>query len=114
MKEVITTTATAAGTGFFNGLFSKWQTRRERRKSDMQMIHDTTINLVGSIRTLTEQNSELVKELMNEQKKCLELLREKSVWQTEREGFISEIEKLRKEVKALTKKVNELINEKKV
>jgi len=113
MNEAATTTVIAGATGFFGWLFSKWQTKRERKKSDLQMIHESTANLIESIKTLTERNGELVSELMEEQKKHLTLLKEKLGWQAEREELISEIEGLKKEVKALTKKINELINEKK-
>ena len=113
MKETIVTTAIAGGTGFMGWLFSKLQTRRERKKSDLEIIHETTTNLVESIKILTQRNGELVSELMEEQKKHLTLLKEKLEWQSQREEFIAEIEGLKKEVKALTKKINELINEKK-
>jgi len=113
MNEVATTTAIAGGTGFFGWLFSKWQTNRERKKSDLQMIHESTANLVESIKILTVRNGELVGELMEEQKKHLTLLKEKLEWQIEREEFIAKVEGLKKEVKALTRKIDELINEKK-
>jgi len=113
MKEAAITTAIAGVTGFLGWLFSKLQTRRERKKSDLQMIHESTANLVESIKILTQRNGELINELMEEQKKHLTLLKEKLEWQTEREEFIAEIEGLKKEVKALTKKINELINNKK-
>lgn len=112
MNESIITIIIAASTGFLGWLFSKLTTRRERKKSDMQLISESAANLVESIRILTERNSELVTEIMEEQKKSLDLLKEKSSWQVERETFVTEIEKLKKEVKALTKKIDELINQK--
>ena len=108
MKEIIKDSLIAGGSGFFVWLFSKLQTRRERKKNDLQIIHESTVNLVESIRILTEQNGNLVKEHLEEQKKYLELLREKSEWTKERSELLAKIEGLEKRVETLSKKIDNI------
>lgn len=109
MKEAITTTSIAAGTGFFAWLFGKMQTRREKKKSDLQLISEAVSPLVQSIKDLTEQNNEIISKLMKEQDKVLQLMSEKSALINERGELLEKIEKLEKQVHCLTKKINELV-----
>ena len=108
MKEVITTTGVAAGTGLFAWLFAKMQTKRERKKSDFQLISETINPLLESIKLLTEQNNEVVGKLLCEQDKNLVLIREKTALAIEREELIAKIEKLEKQVSNLCKKIDQL------
>jgi len=112
MKELVRNTAVAGASGFFVWMFTKLQTRRERKKNDLQTLHESTANLVDSIRILTGQNGNLVKELLEEQQKYLELLREKSEWTKERSELLAKIENLEKQIETLSKKIDN-INKKK-
>lgn len=113
MREVITTTTVAAGTGFFAWLFGKMQTRRERKKSDLQLVSEAVSPLVQSIKELTEQNNEVISKLMSEQDKVLQLMSEKAALINERGELLEKVEKLERQVNCLTKKINELVKSEK-
>ena len=86
-------TLIAGGTGFFGWLFGKWQTPRERKKSDLQLINEVLSPLLDSVRQLTEQNNEMVGKLRAEQEEKLLLIEEKSEWIKERAELKSVISK---------------------
>ena len=109
MKEVITTTAISAGTGFFGWLFAKLQTRSERKKTDLQLINEAITPLLCSIKDLTEQNNDMVNRLLAEQDKNLQLIAEKSEWIKERGTLMEKIEELERQIKTLNKKINGFI-----
>lgn len=109
MKDVLIPTATAAGTGFVAWIYSKLKTRREKKKSDIQLINEAISPLLTSIKQLTEQNNEMVCRLLAEQDKNLQLLEERSRYQTERHELIKKIDSLEKTVKQLQKTVKEYI-----
>jgi chromosome segregation ATPase len=95
------------------GLFSgKFLSKRERKKSDLQLINEAISPLITSISQLTEQNNEVVGKLLDEQDKNLKLLAEKAEWIKERGELKAKIERLEKTVLSLEKKIDELIKEK--
>lgn len=95
-------------TGIITFFVGKWQTKRERKRSDFQMINEAISPLITSIGQLTEQNNELVQKLMNEQDKNLKLLAEKSAWIEEREELNQKIDKLQRTVNTLSKKIDQM------
>jgi chromosome segregation ATPase len=109
MKEVVTTTAVAAGTGVISWILAKMQTRRERKKSDIQLINESVQPLLLSIKALTEQNNDTVCKLLAEQDKSLKLIEEKSKWQAERHELIEKIDGLEKKIQHLQKTINKYI-----
>ena len=109
MKEIVATTAIAAGTGFFGWLFGKMKTPREKKKSDIELINSAIAPLLVSITQLTEQNSEMVTKLLQEQDKNLALLKEKMAWSTERCELMDKISGLEKKVQTLENTVKKYI-----
>ena len=109
MKEVLPTSAIALVTGLLGWLFSKLQTRREQKESDLQLINKAISPLLASIRQLTDQSQETVQRLLAEQDKVLKLMGEKAELLRERGELVDKIEKLEKQVNCLTTKINKLM-----
>ncbi len=109
MDEVIITAIVAAVTGFLGWVFSKLQTRRERKKGDLQMISDAISPLVTSIGDLTKQNKEIVGDLLIEQDKVLQLMTEKAALIREKGELAEKVERLEKQVSCLNKRINDFI-----
>lgn len=86
-------------------------TKRERRKSDMEIIDAAISPLVGSIKELTEQNRDLVCRLTDEQQKALEYIRRNRSLLEERDGLIARIDRLTKQVELLKKMLREHLKE---
>lgn len=93
---------------------SKAMTKREKKKSDMELISSSTENLLAGINQLTSQNKALVDELKIQQEKNLQLIKENNELLLDKQTLSNEIKKLRKEVEQLRKIVTQNIeNEKK-
>lgn len=101
-NEILTTLAgiVMALVGWFT---SKAMTKREQKKSDMELISSSTENLLAGINQLTAQNKALVDELKAQQEKNLQLIKENNELLLDKQTLSNEIKKLRKEVERLTK-----------
>ena len=95
--QIILSLATAA----IGWLFGKLQTKREQKKTDLQIINDSLTPLLTSIQSLTEYNNKLVLQYLDEQKG--RLAAEEQV-----KALIAERDNLSKEVSRLTVKVDKL------
>lgn len=93
--QIILSLATAA----IGWLFGKLQTKREQKKTDLQIINDSLTPLLTSIQSLTEYNNKLVLQYLDEQKG--RLAAEEQV-----KALIAERDNLSKEVSRLTVKVD--------
>lgn len=105
MKETLLASMGAALMGFFTWLYSKWQTKREKKKTDLDLINDAIRPLLESIQNLTTRHNELIQKYIEEQNEKLALLAEKG-------ELIEKIEHLEKQVKDLNSKINKLLKEK--
>lgn len=81
--------------------FAKLQTRRERKKSDLQIINDAISPLLTSVQSLTEYNNKLVLLYLDEQ-------RERLVAQEKNKALEEERDTLSKKVSQLTDKIDKL------
>lgn len=82
-------------------------TRRERKKSDLEIINAAITPLLESIKQLTEQNRELVLKLADEQRKTLEYMRSNRSLLEERAELISKVDRLTKQIELLKKMLRE-------
>lgn len=83
-------------------------TRRERTKSDLEIINQAITPLLSSIRELTEQNNSLVARLTDEQTKVLQYMQKNKELLEERSELIAKIDKLTKQVELLKKMIRDL------
>ena len=114
MNSEIMTMVTGIVMALVGWFTSKAMTKREKKKSDMELISSSTENLLAGINQLTAQNKSLVDELRTQQEKNLQLIKENSELLEDKLSLSNEIKKLRKEVERLTKIVTQNIeNEKK-
>lgn len=91
------------------GFISKGlMTRRERSKSDLEIINNAITPLLNSIRELTEQNNALVAKLTDEQAKVLEYMQKNKELLEERSELIAKIDKLTRQVELLKKMIRDL------
>lgn len=88
------------------------KTRREKKKTDLQIINEAIKPLLTSITELTNHNRELTGDLVEQQTDNLKLLEEKRAWLAERGDLLEEMGKLRKQVDALAKEVKKLRGDK--
>lgn len=88
-------------TGACGWMFSKMQTRREQKQTDLQIINDAIRPLLESIADLTNRLKQSTTDLMDEREKSLNLA-------NERTELLDKIESLEKEVKRLTAMVKKL------
>ena len=88
-------------TAFCGWLFSKLQTRREQKQTDLQIINAAIKPLLVSISELTDRLKSTTSELMEERERNLKLT-------TERTELLGKIENLEKEVKKLQRQVAKL------
>lgn len=86
---------------------SKAMTRREKKKSDMELISSSTENLLAGINQLTAQNKALVDELKAQQEKNLQLIKENNELLLDKQTLSNEIKRLQKKVDKLTKIIEE-------
>ncbi len=82
-------------------------TRRERRKSDLEIINAAINPLLESVKQLTEQNRELVLKLADEQRKTLEYMRSNRSLLEERAELVAKIDRLTKQIELLKKMLRE-------
>lgn len=105
MNNEILTTLTGIVMALVGWFFSKAMTKREKKKSDMELISSSTENLLAGINQLTAQNKALVDELKSQQEKNLQLIKENNELLLDKQTLSNEIKKLRKDVERLTKMV---------
>lgn len=86
-------------------------TRRERKRSDLELINMAIAPLLESIRSLTEQNSQLVEKLASEQRSTLEYMERVKGLQEERTELIAKIDKLSRQVENLKKLLKDYIKD---
>lgn len=103
MNNEILTTLTGIVMALVGWFTSKAMTKREKKKSDMELISSSTENLLAGINQLTAQNKALVDELKAQQEKNLQLIKENNELLLDKQTLSNEIKKLRKEVERLTK-----------
>ena len=84
-------------------LFSKLQTRREQKQTDLQIINTALKPLLESITDLTDRLKQSTTELLEERERTLNL-------SNERTEILDKVNSLEKEVKRLVKLVNKLSN----
>lgn len=84
-------------------LFSKLQTRREQKQTDLQIINTALKPLLESITDLTDRLKQSTTELLEERERTLKL-------SNERTELLDKVNSLEKEVKRLVKLVNKLSN----
>jgi predicted RNase H-like nuclease (RuvC/YqgF family) len=106
--QILIYIATAVG----GWLSAKILTKREKKKSDIDLISSSTKDLLDGIKELTSQNKELVNELQEEQKKNLELIKEKKALLQEQLDLNSKIDNLEKKVANLTAVIKKFAKEK--
>jgi|BioPla2DNA2_1021312.scaffolds.fasta_scaffold10529_4 chromosome segregation ATPase len=94
---------------FSGWLFGKLMTKREKIKSDFQLINEAMHPLLESAKNLTSRNNDLVDRLLAEQDKNLKLMNEKTALLKERDELSHKISELEKQIKILNKRLNELI-----
>jgi len=95
------------------GVFSgKYLTRREKKKTDIQLIQEAINPLLESITGLTDHNNNLIEKLLAEQLKNLELIQERAGWMIEKQELVSKIDKLERKVTTLAKEIKKLRDEK--
>lgn len=82
-------------------------TRRERKKSDLEIINSAITPLLTSIRELTEQNKALIDKLTLEQQASLDYMSRNKALLEERETLVTKIDKLTRQVEALKKLIRE-------
>jgi len=87
-------------------LFGKWQTKREQKQTDLQIIEQAIAPQLESIGKLTEQNGQLVEMFLNEQRLRLAAEGENSSLKAEREELKSQISALSKQIANLEKKID--------
>jgi len=85
-------------------------TRRERKKTDLEIINAAISPLLESIRNLTEQNSQLVGKLTDEQQKALEYIKKNRDLMEERAELMTKIDRLTKQIETLKKMLKEHLN----
>lgn len=98
-------------TGLLGWFGSKFQTTREKKKTDLEIINGAIEPLLKSIADLTATVERTNSKLIAEQEKNLALLQEKAALLAERETLTSKIESLEKKVARLTKMVQNLTKE---
>ncbi|MCD8081876.1 MAG: hypothetical protein LUF04_16215 [Bacteroides sp.] len=89
-------------------LFGKWQTRRERKQTDLQIIEQAIAPQLESIGKLTEQNGQLVEMFLNEQRLRLAAEGENTALKAEREELKAQISGLSRKINNLEKKIDKL------
>lgn len=87
--------------GFCGWIFSKLQTSREKKKTDLEIINAAIKPLLVSISELTDRLKATTTDLMEEREKNLKLT-------TERTELLGKIENLEKEVRKLQRQVAKL------
>ncbi len=95
-------------TGFFARALT---TRRERKKTDLELINAAISPLLESIKELTEQNQALVTKLTDEQQKTLEYMRRNRSLLEERAELVSKVDRLTKQIELLKKMLREHLKE---
>lgn len=88
-------------TGACGWFFSKLQTRREQKQTDLQLINAAIKPLLESISELTDRLKATTTELMEEKERNLKLT-------TERTELMDKIENLEREVKKLQRQISKL------
>ena len=88
-------------TGACGWLFSKLQTRREQKQTDLQLINAAIKPLLESISELTDRLKATTTALMEEKERNLKLT-------TERTELLDKIENLEREVKKLQRQISKL------
>jgi hypothetical protein len=89
-------------------LFGKWQTKREQKQTDLQIIEQAIAPQLESIGKLTEQNGQLVEMFLNEQKLRLAAEGENAELKAEREELKAQIATLSRKIANLEKKIDKL------
>lgn len=92
--------------------FSKLQTTREQKQTDLKLIGDAVTPLLNSIKNLTDHNNALIKDLLEEQKTKVQLMDDVSTLKSERNTLSEKVDSLEKTIKCLTRKIDKLANEK--
>ncbi len=105
-----------SATSFSGWLFGKLQTRREQKKSDLQIIEGAISPLLTSIKELTEHNNTLVQQYLEEQSLRLQMQEASKMLRAERDDLASQVsrlvakvDKLEKTIQKLTKNEKELL-----
>lgn len=99
--DVIKQVLMMVATGLCGWVFSKLQTRREQKQTDLQIINNAIKPLLESISDLTMRLKQMTIDLMDEREKCVSLSNERS-------ELLGKIESLEKEVKRLSAVVKKL------
>lgn len=86
-------------------------TRRERKKSDLDLITESVTPLLNSIRELADQNRELVDKLADEQRSCLEYMKQNKSLLEERAELVSKINKLTRQVDEMKKMLKDYLKD---
>lgn len=90
------------------GWFSRvLTTRRERKRSDFEMVNAAISPLLEAIGKLTERNDALIGKLADEQQKTLEYMQRTRDLLEERACLTAKIDRLTKQVEALKKMLKE-------
>jgi len=112
MNEYIITSLIAAFTALVGWFISKLQTKRERKKSDLQLINDSVSGLVNSLQLLSDNNSLMVTKFLHEQEKVLNLCAEKEQLLRERSDLFFKIDNLEHKINILTAELSRAIGDK--
>lgn len=90
--------------GYLTKVFT---TKRERKKTDLEIINAAISPLLNSIGELTEQNRQLINKLTDEQMNTLEYMKRNKDLLEERAELVSKIDRLTKQVELLKKMLRE-------
>ncbi|MCD8081403.1 MAG: hypothetical protein LUF04_13685 [Bacteroides sp.] len=100
-------------TSFCSWIFGKLQTRREKAKSDLEIIREAIAPQLESIKVLTEHNNRMVQMYLEEQKERIQTEGENKMLKAEKDDLAEKVSKLTQKVDKLEKIIQKLTHEKK-
>lgn len=103
MMETVWQVLLCLCTAAIGWLFSKLKTKRENKQTDLQIINEAIKPLLSSISELTEHVNRVTNDLIDEKKRNLELMNERTTLRNEIGGLTEKIALLEKKVGSLTK-----------
>lgn len=103
MEDLIAKLVMTVAAAFCGWFFSKLQTKREQKQTDLQIISGAIKPLLVSISELTDRLKLVTTELMDERERNLRLVTERTELLGKIDNLEKEVQKLRKEIAKLTK-----------
>lgn len=111
MKDVILNLIISVVGAALGWISAKLLTKREKKVKDLQIINDAISPLLISIKDLTAHNNKLVSELLEEQRKNLDIIENNKLLVAEKADLVSQIAKLNNKIDKLERMIKSLRDE---